>query len=142
MARSSSLVCATCGGRYRPGGFGRHAASKAHNNARARRAASSGGIRSAAQERRRAAGRRARLSEDRYWEANAVRVRQHKRSRPNDGAAKVVKVRRSYRKPPAVYSTVEPGIKGGRPYRVLRELATGDVIRVWYAAPERKGRRR
>ena len=94
--------CSLCNRSVR-GSMAVHLSTAAHKASQKRREkARAGGtraFRSSGAARRGKAARQASRSEDTYLAGTLVRVKTHNRSRPNDGARKVVKVKRHYRHP-------------------------------------------
>ena len=122
----SAGYCSVCRANVR-GSYAIHAGTRRHrtNLVRAETRRGNKAVPRAAAIRRQNAGRTLRTNVDTYLAAITTRIRRHKRSRPNDGAAKVVTVTRYYRRKPAPTTYVA---------RKLHEVAGA-----WYVVRYRDG---
>lgn len=93
--------CGVCRTNVR-GSYATHAGTTRHRSAIVRGEKGRGNrmVPRAAAIRRQNAGRTLRVNVDRYLDAITARVRKHRRSRPNDGTARVVVVTPHYRRKP------------------------------------------
>lgn len=134
-SRAPAKVCSVCGTSYR-GSYGVHASTAKHRaNAHRRSDAGKsitkqGGGSRAARLRRGAA--QAHRSQALYEHSSTVPVKRHRRSLPDDGAAKVVPVIRYRRHRPAVFAELRT--HAGRLFRVTYSSATGKLLSTRYAS--------
>lgn len=135
--RPAAKLCTVCRRTYRAG-YAAHAATKTHRQAAARaeqrRLPSSRAMRGGRTAARGRAAGQARRSEDDYLSRTTVRVKRHKRSRPNDGRAKVVAVTRHYRHRPDTYRELHRSHDGKHWYAVTRRGSTGEALSVRYVS--------
>lgn len=127
-------MCSVCRTPYR-GGYAAHAAGVTHRRNAARETTRRQGDvigrdNGTKRARREAAYRVAGRSQAAYEAAHTVDVKQHKRSKPDDGAAKLVKVRKHERGEPGHghRTRTEHETIGGTRYAVTYSLRTGKAI--------------